>query len=146
MNHATICINKNQLKHPFSQYDNSIQHISIQISRNFPIYIYYVVVSQNSTNKCQKHYTHECSICRKNVFPTPSTKVIPVSPPYLPTSFMLFRVCISWYLCYLYLWMNMFTLLIVMGKVGYIALSNLMHNFIFIVSIKHDPLWLKLWY
>ncbi len=51
MNHATICIIKNQLKHPFSHHDNSIQHISNQIFRNFPIYNYYVVVSQDSTNK-----------------------------------------------------------------------------------------------
>ena len=33
----------------------------------------------------------------KTCFPTPSTKVFPVSPPYLPISFMLFRVCLSCY-------------------------------------------------
>ena len=51
MNHATICIIKNQLKHPFSHHDSSIPNISNQIFRNFPIYNYYVVVSQDSTNK-----------------------------------------------------------------------------------------------
>jgi hypothetical protein len=30
----------------------------------------------------------------KTCFPTPSTKVFPVSPPYLPISFMLFQVCL----------------------------------------------------
>ena len=81
----------------------------------------------------------------ENLFPTPSTKVIPVSPPYLPISFMLFRVCLTCCLCYLYFWMKMFMLLIVMEKVGYIALTNLMHNVLLFALIKLDPLWLRLW-
>ena len=51
MNHATICIIKNQLKHPFSQSYKSIQHISTHISSSSLIYNYYVVISQDSTNK-----------------------------------------------------------------------------------------------
>ena len=65
----------------------------------------------------------------KNLFPTPSTKVIPVSPSYLPISFVLFQVCLSCSIVfYLHFSMKIFMLLIVMGKVGYIALTNLMHT------------------
>ena len=55
MNHATICVIKNQLRHPFSQYNKRMQDISTK----FPVAFSYikdsVVVSQNKnqskTNK-----------------------------------------------------------------------------------------------
>ena len=37
MNHATICVIKNQLRHPFSQYNKSMQDISTHISSRFLI-------------------------------------------------------------------------------------------------------------
>ena len=39
MNHATICVIKNQLRHPFSQYNKSMQDISTHTSIRFIIYI-----------------------------------------------------------------------------------------------------------
>ena len=38
MNHAIICVIKNQLRHPFPQYNKSMQDISTHISSSFLIY------------------------------------------------------------------------------------------------------------
>ena len=81
----------------------------------------------------------------KNLFPTPSTKVIPVSPPYLPIGFMLFRVCLTCCLCYLTSEWKCLCYWLQWKKVGYIALTNLMHNVLLFALIKLDPLWLRLW-
>ena len=55
MNHATICVIKNQLRHPFSQYNKSMQDISTHIPVAFSYINDSVVVSQNKnqskTNK-----------------------------------------------------------------------------------------------
>ena len=75
----------------------------------------------------------------KACFPTPSTKVFPVSPPYLPISFMLFQVCLS---CYIVLstFLNLNAYVIdCHGKNWLKALTNLMHNLLLLhlISMNH---------
>ena len=86
----------------------------------------------------------------KTCFPTPSTKVFPVSPPYLPISYMLFQVCLS---CYIVL--STFLNLNAMGKIPVSpriyhvidchgknwlkALTNLMHTLLLLhlINMNH---------
>ena len=76
----------------------------------------------------------------KNLFfPSPSNQVIPVSPPYLPISFMLFLVCLS---CYIVLstFLNLNAYVIdCHGKNWLKALTNLMHNLLLLhlISMNH---------
>lgn len=54
MNHATICVIKNQLRHPFSQYDKIMQHMSTHISSSsFSYKNDSVVVSQKKKIKAK---------------------------------------------------------------------------------------------
>ena len=76
---------------------------------------------------------------KKLVSQTPSTKVFPVSPPYLPISFMLFQVCLS---CYIVLstFLNLNAYVIdCHGKNWLKALTNLMHNLLLLhlISMNH---------
>ena len=75
----------------------------------------------------------------KTCFPTRSTKVFPVGPPYLPISFMLFQVCLS---CYIVLstFLNLNAYVIdCHGKNWLKALTNLMHNLLLLhlISMNH---------
>ena len=75
----------------------------------------------------------------KTCFPTPSTKVFPVSPPYLPISFMLFQVCLS---CYIVLstFLNLNAYVIDCHRKNWLkALTNLMHNLVLLhlISMNH---------
>ena len=77
--------------------------------------------------------------CQPKKFPTPSTKIFPVSPPYLPISFMLFQVCLS---CYIVLstFLNLNAYVIdCHGKNWLKALTNLMHNLLLLhlISMNH---------
>ena len=77
---------------------------------------------------------------KKLVFPTPSTKVFPVSPPYLPISFMLFQVCLS---CYIVLstFLNLNAYVIdCHGKKLVKSSHELDAQFTFIAFNKHEPL------
>ena len=81
----------------------------------------------------------------KTCFPTPSTKVFPVSPPYLPISFMLFQVCLSCYIV-LSILLNWNAYVIdCYGKIWLKSSHELDAHFTFIALNKHEPLWLKLW-
>ena len=81
----------------------------------------------------------------KNLFPTPSTKVILVSPPYLPLSFVLFQVCLS---CYIVLSIplneNVYAINFY-GKSWLYSSHKLDAHFTFTALNTSEPLWLKLW-
>ena len=64
MNHATICVIKNQLRHPFSQYNKSKQDISTHISVAFSYINDSVVVSQNK-NQGKNKQKDAPSLCDK---------------------------------------------------------------------------------
>ena len=65
MNHATICVIKNQLRHPFFQYNKSMQDISTHNSSSILIYIKdSVVVSQNK-NQSKNKQKDATSLCDK---------------------------------------------------------------------------------
>ena len=72
MNHATICVIKNQLRHPFSQYNKKMKDISTDISVAYSYIKDSVVVSQNknqskTNNKTLQVYAIKC-IDRKTEF------------------------------------------------------------------------------
>ena len=81
----------------------------------------------------------------KNLFPTPSTKVIPMSPPYLPISFVLFRLCLSCYILLSTLLNENVYVINCFGKSWLYSSHKLDAHFIFIELNKPEPLWLKLW-
>ena len=81
----------------------------------------------------------------KNLFPTPSTKIIPVSPPYLPIGFMLFRVCLTCCLCYLTSEWKCLCYWLQWKKNWLYSSHELDAQCSFICIIKLDPLWLRLW-
>ena len=73
----------------------------------------------------------------KNLFPTPSTKVFLVSPPYLPISFMLFQV----YLSCLSIPLNENDYFIYCNGKSWLKSSReLDAHFTFIEFNKHEPL------
>ena len=76
----------------------------------------------------------------KNLFPTPSTKVFPVSPPYLPISFILFQVCLSCYnVLSTFLDSNAYVI-DCHGKSWLKSSHELDTHFSFIALNEHDPL------
>ena len=81
----------------------------------------------------------------KNLFPTPSTKVIPVSPPYLPNSFVLFQVCLSCYIVLSTLLNENVYVINCYGKSWSYSSHKLDTHFTLIALNKSEALWLKLW-
>ena len=76
----------------------------------------------------------------KTCCPTPSTKVFPVSPSYLPISFMLFRGCLS---CYIVLFIPLNENAYVVdchGKSWLKSSHELDAHFTFIALNEHEPL------
>ena len=65
MNHATICVIKNQIRHPFSQYNKSMQDIPTYISSSFLIYKIIVVVSKQKSNQNKNKQKDAPSLCDK---------------------------------------------------------------------------------
>ena len=76
----------------------------------------------------------------KNLFPTPSTKDIPVSPPYLPISFVLFQVCLSYYIVLFKLLNEFFYVINCYGKSWLYSSHELDAHFTFIALNKPEPL------
>ena len=79
-----------------------------------------------------------------NLFPTPSTKVIPASPPYLPISFMLFQVCLSCYIVLSTLLNENVYVINCYGKSWLYSSHKLDAHFTFIALNKSELLGLKL--
>lgn len=65
MNHATICVIKNQLRHPFSQYDKIMQHMSTHISSSSFSYKNDSVVVSQKKNQSKNKQKDAPSLCDK---------------------------------------------------------------------------------
>ena len=76
----------------------------------------------------------------KNLFPTPSTKVIPVSTPYLPISFVLLKVCLPCYIVLSTLLNENVYVINCNGKSWLYSSHKLDAHFTFIALNKFEPL------
>ena len=65
MNHATICVIKNQLRHPFSQYNKSMEDISTIFAIALSYINNSVVVSKKMKSKAKNKQKDAPSLCDK---------------------------------------------------------------------------------